>query len=112
VVGLEVLTIEARVVVASVDTYLRYADALGRIAAAAPPPRQPSASGEKNHQGQVLEGEVLRRLSEHLEGLQPASLQALLNAPVDQLRTVLSHLTGEQKVRRDEEHTFYLPDRS
>jgi gas vesicle structural protein len=112
VVGLEVLTIEARVVVASVDTYLRYADALGRIGPATPPPRQPSASGGKNHQGQVLEGEVLRRLSEQLEGLQPASLQALLDAPVEQVRTILSNLTSEQKVRRDEEHTFYLPDRS
>ena len=112
VVGLEVLTIEARVVVASVDSYLRYAEAIGRIGRAAPPPRPQSASGGKNDQGQVLEGEVLRRLSEHLEGLQPASLQALLDAPVDQLRTVLSHLTGEQKARRDEEHAFDLPDRS
>ena len=112
VVGLEVLTIEARVVVASVDTYLRYADALGRIAPDAPPPRQPSASGGKNHQGQVLEGEVLNRLSEQLEGLQPASLQALLDAPVEQVRTILSHLTSEQKVRRDQEHDLYLPDRS
>jgi gas vesicle structural protein len=112
VVGLEVLTVEARVVVASVDTYLRYAEALGRIGRAAPSPRQPSASGEKNDQGHVSEGEVLRRLSEHLEGLQPASLQALLDAPVEQVRTILSHLTREQKVRRDEEHSFYLPDRS
>lgn len=29
-VGIEVLTIEARVVIASVETYLRYADALGK----------------------------------------------------------------------------------
>ena len=111
IVGLEVLAIEARVVVASVDTYLRYADTLGRIAPAAPPPRQPSASGGKNHQGHILEGDVLNRLSEQLEALQPASLQALLDAPVDQLRTLLSNLTGAPKARRDEERTFYLPDR-
>src|ERR1700754_2946383 len=30
-VGIEVLTIDARIVVASVDTYLRYAEAVGRI---------------------------------------------------------------------------------
>jgi hypothetical protein len=30
-VGIEVLTIDARVVVASVDTYLRYAEAVGRV---------------------------------------------------------------------------------
>jgi hypothetical protein len=30
-VGIEILTIDARIVVASVDTYLRYAEAVGRI---------------------------------------------------------------------------------
>jgi hypothetical protein len=30
-VGIELLTIEARIVVASVDTYLRYAEAVGRL---------------------------------------------------------------------------------
>jgi gas vesicle structural protein len=30
-VGIEVLTIDARIVVASVDTYLRFAEAVGRI---------------------------------------------------------------------------------
>ena len=45
VVGLEVLTIEARVVVASVDTYLRYAEAIGLTAPAAPPPQQQAAFG-------------------------------------------------------------------
>jgi gas vesicle structural protein len=111
VVGLEVLAIEARVVVASVDTYLRYAEAIGRIGPAAAPSRQQSVSGGRNDQGQVLEDEVLNRLSAQLEGLQPASLQALLDAPVDQLRTLLSNLTGAPKARRDEERSFYLPDR-
>ena len=31
VVGIEVLTIDARIVVASVDTYLRFAEAVGRL---------------------------------------------------------------------------------
>jgi hypothetical protein len=34
-VGIELLTIDARVVIASVDTYLRYADAVGRLDIAA-----------------------------------------------------------------------------
>jgi hypothetical protein len=38
-VGIEILTVEARVVIASVDTYLRYADAIGVTAAAATPAR-------------------------------------------------------------------------
>lgn len=31
VVGIEILTVEARVVIASVDTWLRYADAVGLL---------------------------------------------------------------------------------
>jgi len=37
VVGIEILTIQARVVVASVDTYLRYAEAVALTATAAEP---------------------------------------------------------------------------
>lgn len=41
VLSIELLTIEARVVVASVDTYLRYAEAIGNTAlASAPRPQQ------------------------------------------------------------------------
>ena len=36
-VGIELLTVEARVVVASVETYLKYAEAIGLTAAAAAP---------------------------------------------------------------------------
>jgi len=36
-VGIELLSIEARVVVASVETYLKYADAIGLTATAATP---------------------------------------------------------------------------
>jgi hypothetical protein len=36
-VGIEILTVEARVVIASVETYLKYADAIGVTAAAATP---------------------------------------------------------------------------
>jgi hypothetical protein len=35
-VGIELLSIEARVVIASVETYLKYAEAVGLTAAAAP----------------------------------------------------------------------------
>jgi len=35
-VGIELLSIEARVVVASVETYLKYAEAIGLTATAAP----------------------------------------------------------------------------
>jgi gas vesicle structural protein len=36
-VGIEILSVEARVVIASVDTYLRYAEAIGLTQTAAAP---------------------------------------------------------------------------
>ncbi|MCY7332725.1 MAG: gas vesicle structural protein GvpA [Pseudanabaena sp. CAN_BIN31] len=36
-VGIELLSIEARIVIASVDTYLKYAEAIGLTASAAVP---------------------------------------------------------------------------
>jgi hypothetical protein len=110
VLGLELLTIEARMVVTSVETYLRYADAIGRIVPAASPPWQQAVSGGDNEDDRVLEGEVLRRLSEHPEGLPPASLQALLDAPRERVNEIVNHLAEEHKVRRDEEHDLYLPE--
>ena len=110
VLGLELVTIEARMVVTSVETYLRYADAIAHITPAASPPRPWVVSGGENEHDRVLEGEVLRRLWEHPEGLAPASLQALLDAPRERVNEILGHLAEEQKVRRDEEHDLYLPE--
>jgi gas vesicle structural protein len=81
VLGLELLTIETRMVVTSVETYLRYADAIARITPAAPPPWQRAVAGGESEHDRVLEGEVLSALSEHPEALPPAAPQALLDAP-------------------------------
>lgn len=62
VVGLEVITIEARVVVASVDTYLRYAQAIGLTPLVSRPPIEPSQGAldqvqrGRNGQSRPLEG--------------------------------------------------------
>src|SRR5947208_7624994 len=48
--GLELLTIEARVVVASIDTYLRYAEAIGLTPLVSSPPAQQVTSGRENGQ--------------------------------------------------------------
>src|SRR5712692_9233636 len=47
-VGIDLITVEARVVVASIDTYLRYAEAIGTIRPVARPPAtgRPSLSPE------------------------------------------------------------------
>jgi len=56
VIGLEVLTVEARVVVASVDTYLRYADAIGLTRLASRPGQQPSQSQLPQGQPALTQG--------------------------------------------------------
>src|SRR5215470_12219842 len=45
-VGIDLITVEARIVVASIDTYLRYAEAMGITAPVARPPLQPAAREE------------------------------------------------------------------
>src|SRR5215475_12813765 len=40
-VGIDLITVEARVVVASIDTYLKYSDAIGAAASAARPTIEP-----------------------------------------------------------------------
>jgi gas vesicle structural protein len=107
VLGLELLTIEARVVVASVDTYLRYAEAIGLTPLAAPPPGPQVTSGRQP----PSEDEVLRYLFDHPEGLQLGELQVHFNTPRQQLAHVVNHLVEENKVHRDEEHNLYLPAR-
>src|ERR1700736_468428 len=44
-VGIDLITVEARVVVASIDTYLRYAEALGITSTAARPGTMPPSTG-------------------------------------------------------------------
>jgi hypothetical protein len=44
-VGIDLITVEARVVVASIDTYLRYAEALGITSTVARPGTVPPSTG-------------------------------------------------------------------
>jgi len=48
VVGIEILTVEARVVVASVDTWLRYAEAVGLLSDNVEENGLPERSGERD----------------------------------------------------------------
>ena len=115
VVGLEILTIEARVVVASVDTYLRYAEAIGLTALASPPPAQAGNGGRQNGNGRARanrppsEDEVAGYLSEHPEGLRLGEVEAFFDAPREELGDIMNRLVDENRVRRDEEHRLYFP---
>ncbi|WP_409303445.1 gas vesicle protein GvpJ [Peribacillus sp. SCS-155] len=48
VVGIEILTVEARVVIASVDTWLRYAEAVGLLSDRVEENGLPAQSNERN----------------------------------------------------------------
>jgi hypothetical protein len=45
-VGIDLITVEARVVVASIDTYLKYAEAVGQVATASRPTLEPAPAAE------------------------------------------------------------------
>jgi gas vesicle structural protein len=54
-VGIDLITVEARVVVASIDTYLKYSEAVGQVA----PVSRPSAE-LPSHQDMAAENAALR----------------------------------------------------
>jgi len=53
-VGIDLITVEARVVVASIDTYLKYSEAVGQVAPVSRPAELPS------HQDLIAENAALR----------------------------------------------------
>jgi hypothetical protein len=55
-VGIDLITVEARVVVASIDTYLKYADAVG----ASRPISRPAVEGGRSYDELVSENASLR----------------------------------------------------
>ena len=61
-VGIDLITVEARVVVASIDTYLKYSEAVGQVA----PVSRPAAE-LPSHQDMVAENAALRLRAERAE---------------------------------------------
>ena len=55
-VGIDLITVEARVVVASIDTYLKYSEAVGQVSPASRPQAEPTAA----HQTVLAENVALR----------------------------------------------------
>lgn len=45
-VGIDLITVEARIVVASIDTYLKYSEAMGQVSTVSRPPLEARASEE------------------------------------------------------------------
>jgi hypothetical protein len=111
-VGIELLTIEARVVVASVDTYLRYAEAIGMTALASPPPAQQGRSnqqrGEESPKELPAPDEVVGYLSDHPEGVRLGDMEAYFDVPRRELGEVVNQLVEEGRARRDDERRAYF----
>ena len=56
-VGIDLITVEARVVVASIDTYLKYSEAVGQVS---PVSRPQQAELTPSHQNVIAENAALR----------------------------------------------------
>jgi gas vesicle structural protein len=55
-VGIDLITVEARVVVASIDTYLKYSEAVGQV----PPVSKPAIESSKGYDEVIAENAALR----------------------------------------------------
>ena len=66
-VGIDLVTVEARVVVASIDTYLKYSEAVGQ----ALPASKPAAVDAKTHEALLAENVALRAAMKRMPSTVP-----------------------------------------
>jgi hypothetical protein len=97
--GIEIVNIQAQVVVASVETYLKYANDIS------------SLEVEQPKKGAVTIGadELIKYLAEHTGGIRLEQIVAYFNVPRERVEDAVSHLVDEHKVRRDPAHDLVLP---
>ena len=62
-VGIDLITVEARVVVASIDTYLKYAEAVGQVATASRPALETGPAETVSVDTEVIERERVPRVA-------------------------------------------------
>ena len=116
IIGIEILTVEVRAVIASVDTYLRYAEAIGLTALAAAPraaegvlgglpelPALPAGVGGPS------EEEILAYLEAHPDGVRLSELQAYFGSERDKLQGILNQLVTEGAAQLDRARRVYVP---
>ena len=120
IIGIEILTVEVRAVIASVDTYLRYAEAIGLTTLAAAPrtaepsglpgglPGIPGLPGLGGPSGD----EILAYLEAHPDGVRLSELQAYFGAEREELQAILDGLVQEDAATLDPERRVYRPGAS
>jgi len=121
IIGIEILTLEIRAVVASVDTYLRYAEAIGLTALAAAPrssepisiPPGPFGGGNGKQPTAQISGpsddEILSYLEAHPDGVRLIELQAYFGMDRSRLELVLSRLVQDAAAVLDVQRGLYRP---
>jgi hypothetical protein len=126
IIGIEILTLEIRAVIASVDTYLRYAEAIGLTTLAAAPrssepitiPSLPGTNGNGNGNGNgkqpadlggPSEEEILVYLDAHPEGVRLIELQAYFGTNRTKLESILNQLVMEGLAVLDVQRGLYRP---
>lgn len=122
IIGIEILTLEIRAVIASVDTYLRYAEAIGLTTLAAAPrnadamslPPGLNGNGTGNGARAGLPGvggpsddEILAYLEAHADGVRLSELQAYFGADRTRLESILSRLLQQDAVVLDVQRGLY-----
>jgi gas vesicle structural protein len=92
-IGIEILTIDARIVIASVDTYLRFAEAVNRL--------------DLQPDGQVsgLPG----MMEEITEGGAASKTKGALSGAADKAKDALSSLSGDEEEEEEEERPRRRP---
>ncbi len=81
-VGIELITIDARIVVASVDTYLRFAEAVNRLDL-----KDDGTSGLPDLMGDITESGAKGKTSGALEGVKEKASEILGGGDDDETRT-------------------------
>ncbi len=115
--GIEILSIQAQVVVASVETYLKYAQAMSSLSAPAVESKKPAfevgaAEASRPSRGEALpEDELVKYLGEHTGGLLLAEIVEHFHVPRELVEQTVSHLVAEHKVQRAA-HDLLLPEKS
>lgn len=120
IIGIEILTLEIRAVIASVDTYLRYAEAIGLTTLAAAPRTgepmnlPPGLNGNGNGARPGLPGlgipsedEILAYLEAHADGVRLSELQAYFGVDRSRLEAILNRLLQQDAVVLDLQRGLY-----
>ena len=102
-VGIELITIEARVVVASVDTYLKYAEAIAQTALAAEP-----RAYRRQMQRFPTDEEVASYLNDHPKGVGLGELEGFFGISRNELKPILQRLTSGPRARVERDRLIPL----